>query len=141
MALLENPRLATHLYRAARRTEFGKRSFELPEGARFPLIPLRELAEGAFRNRATIEGLVQDTVGSGDHDVHINLVDGFSTVVAEITPEIPMEAPPKGARIRVWGFVRHDDRHGWWEIHPVLGWSYADGRPGDTAKLNLPPKQ
>lgn len=118
MALYENPRLAAWEYRFADKMLPGIWG-KLPRNCRFPLVTLKSMWT---LPRVRVRGRVQDAVATSDGDIHINITDGSKTIVAEIVPEFPMRAPPKDARIEIWGFARHDDPHGWWEIHPVIGW-------------------
>lgn len=56
----------------------------------------------------------------GDH--HITLDNGKAKVVAEIVPEIPLKRVGKTKPdeiAKVCGIRRYDDKHKWWEIHPV----------------------
>lgn len=60
-----------------------------------------------------------------DGDVHLRLTDGARFVVAEIIPAIRLASPTRGQRICVDGISRADKAHGWYEVHPVLGWRPA----------------
>jgi hypothetical protein len=41
----------------------------------------------------------------------------------EVAPEFPLASlPSKGEHVTVWGIVRHDGLHNWWQLHPVVGW-------------------
>jgi len=58
-----------------------------------------------------------------DGDIHIRLVEGTSFIIGEIIPELPKSKSVVGSSRTVWGIVRYDLVHKWWEIHPVIGWS------------------
>ena len=60
-----------------------------------------------------------------DGDVHLEIRapdDAF--VVLEVAPELPLRTlPSKGQMVTVWGIVRKDGLHQWWELHPLVGWA------------------
>jgi hypothetical protein len=56
-----------------------------------------------------------------DGDIHIRVEDGGEFVVCEITPQQPHPKPKVGDVVSVWGVVREDGEHKWWELHPVDG--------------------
>jgi len=94
----------------------------------YPLVSIARVTHGLFPGpRASAIGAVTAIVQSEDGDVHINLADGERNVlVIEVAPEYPLQAVRAGDYIRVWGVVRYDIEHRWWEIHPALGWEPAN---------------
>jgi hypothetical protein len=56
----------------------------------------------------------------GDTDWHLKIADGASFVVGEIMKEFPLAVPKVGQWIRAAGVTRWDDRHKFWELHPLL---------------------
>jgi len=91
----------------------------------YPPVPFAKVADGKWlRPRASIIGVVKDVNKESDGDWHIALTDGGKLVVCEIIPELPMKQghPKKGDKIRIWGVCREDKWHGWFELHPVVGW-------------------
>ena len=56
----------------------------------------------------------------GDYHVVIGDNDGHN-LVTEVIPQIPLALPEKGERVSIWGIVRFDAWHNWWELHPVIG--------------------
>lgn len=73
-----------------------------------------------------IEGVVGEVIHEGDSDVHVwvNYVDanGNATkdrIACEITPQNPLKPPTVGEKVRVYGILRYDWQHSWWEIHGV----------------------
>lgn len=46
-------------------------------------------------------------------------------LVTEFIPEIKLPLPSVGDHIKIWGIVRYDSFHNWWELHPVIGWEKA----------------
>ncbi len=99
---------------------FGQEAVRIPE--LYPPAPFADVADGKWkRPRASIIGTVKEVRKEADGDWHIALTDGGKLVVCEIIPELPLKSPAKGDRIRVWGIVRKDLFHGWWELHPTVG--------------------
>lgn len=81
-----------------------------------------------FDSHAAVVGKVTDVVHAKDGDVHLNIADERGNVlVAEMAPEYPLALPKPEAKVKIWGITRYDLGHRWWEIHPVFGWSAADG--------------
>jgi len=93
----------------------------------YPMVSIARITHGLFPGpRASAVGTVTAVVQSEDSDVHINLADGQGNVlVVEVAPEYPLAATHVGDYIRVWGVVRYDMEHRWWEIHPAFGWAPA----------------
>ncbi len=92
----------------------------------YPVLTIPELQ--SFSDdlpRAAVIGTVTTKVhNEGDGDWHVNVTDAKGhTQVLEFVPEVPLKLPDVGQRIKVWGIVRYDIGHRWWEIHPVFGWT------------------
>lgn len=71
------------------------------------------------------EGTVTEVIHEADGDHHIWLTFAGTTkdrLACEITPQQPMAAPPVGAKVRIYGILRYDHQHGWWELHPCDFW-------------------
>lgn len=73
-----------------------------------------------------LDGVVQEVRPETDGDHHIWLdylnPDGSTSkgrFAAEITPQQPLAIPAVGAKVRVFGILRYDFQHSWWELHPV----------------------
>ena len=96
-----------------------------PDPKLYPDAPFAKIAGKNLwaRPRACIEGTVTYVKREDDGDWHCTLEDGGRKVVCEIIPELPMDPPKVGQRIKVWGIPRWDGQHRWGEIHPVIGWS------------------
>lgn len=91
-------------------------------------VPLAVLAKGTKHTHVETKGRVTYVVAEGDYDTHIKVSDTLNVaifIIAECIPKLPCVKPIKGSVITVWGISRPDPEHGWWEIHPVEGWSYA----------------
>ena len=96
--------------------------------APYPLLRIKDInASKYFGPRASVIGVVSDVQKSFDGDWHLNITsrDG-SVLVGEIIPEYPMQIPHVGEKVRIWGVVRYDMEHRWWELHPVIGWSHLN---------------
>ncbi len=96
-----------------------------PNSAPYPLLPIKDINSAKyFGPRASVIGVITDVQKSFDGDWHLNITarDG-SVLVGEIIPEYQMAIPEVGDRVRIWGIVRYDMEHRWWELHPVVGWS------------------
>jgi membrane-associated phospholipid phosphatase len=97
-------------------------------------VSIDDLAAGKIKaTHARVYGTISDVHAyEPDGDVHMEIRapdDAF--VVLEVPPEFPLASlPSKGEQITVWGIVRHDGLHNWWELHPVVGWLPGrDSRP------------
>src|SRR5437867_10016198 len=53
-----------------------------------------------------------------DGDVHFRVSDGSNSLVCEIIPEIPLQVPIIGAKVKISGILRFDKEHDWYECHP-----------------------
>lgn len=74
---------------------------------------------------AVIEGKVAKIINESDGDTHVWLEygGGKGQLACEWTPQSTAKPPPSvGSAIRVYGILRYDLQHGWWEIHPVDAW-------------------
>ena len=93
--------------------------------APYPLLRIKDINNAKyFGPRASVIGVVTDIQRSFDGDWHLNITARDGTVlVGEIIPEHQMLIPSMGDRVKIWGVVRYDMEHRWWELHPVIGWS------------------
>jgi hypothetical protein len=93
----------------------------------YPDVKLDQLATGKWlRPRARIIGEVVFKKREEDGDLHLSLKDGNHFVVCEFIPELmPEDLPSVNDRVEIWGVVRYDGWHKWWELHPVIGWKKA----------------
>jgi len=78
-------------------------------------------------NRTTVFAVWRNNDGPnsiGDDHVQTGTACPTAGLTTETTPELfgIITAPPIGATIRVYGAVRNDEGHGWWEIHPIRAW-------------------
>lgn len=86
------------------------------------------IANGSLKTKVAVEGIVEKIAHQPDGDYHIvirplylpNAIPVF--LVTEAIPEIKLPPPKVGDRIKIWGLVRFDVLHNWWELHPVIGW-------------------
>lgn len=82
------------------------------------------IVNGSTKTKVAVEGIVDKIAREPDGDYHVVMrpqsIDLF--LVTEFIPEIKLPLPKKGDHIKVWGIVRFDILHNWWEIHPVIGW-------------------
>lgn len=72
-----------------------------------------------------IEGTVIELITEDDGDHHMWLKPDGSTkdrVACEFTPQQPLARPAVGAHIRVYGILRYDHQHQFWELHPIDLW-------------------
>lgn len=72
-----------------------------------------------------MEGTVIEILSETDSDHHMWLKpDGYlkDRVACEFIPQQPLPRPSIGQHIRVYGILRWDAQHGFWELHPVDGW-------------------
>ena len=93
--------------------------------APYPLVRISDINSAKyFGPRASVIGVISDVQKSFDGDWHLNIRarDG-SVLVGEMIPEHQMPIPTVGDKVRIWGVVRYDMEHRWWELHPVLGFS------------------
>ncbi len=84
------------------------------------------IVNGSIKTKVAVEGIVEKIAKQPDGDYHIivrpqYVPTGFY-LVTEVVPEITLPLPKEGDRIKIWGIVRFDVLHNWWELHPVIGW-------------------
>ena len=73
------------------------------------------------------EFVVAEVISEADGDHHLWLswlndpagAGSKARFAAEITPQQAIPVPKVGDRIRVYGILRWDGQHNWWEIHPI----------------------
>ncbi len=82
------------------------------------------ILNGSKKTKVAVVGVVDKIAKQPDGDYHVVMRDdsGKLFLVAEFIPEIKLSLPNIGQRIKIWGIVRLDVLHNWWEIHPVIGW-------------------
>lgn len=83
------------------------------------------IANGSQKTKVAVEGVVDKVAQQPDGDYHIIIRPPylpFPVLVTEAIPEIKLPLPKAGDRIKIWGIVRFDILHNWWELHPVIGW-------------------
>jgi hypothetical protein len=70
----------------------------------------------------------------GDDLVEVLALCPPAQLTTEITPPYfgIVSPPPVGAAIRLYGQVRFDENHGWWEVHPVRAWQALPTEQGFT---------
>jgi len=80
---------------------------------------------GSAKTKAAVEGVIDKIAKEPDGDYHVIVRDlsGFGLpLVTEFIPEIKLPLPKMNDHIKIWGIVRFDVPHNWWELHPVIGW-------------------
>jgi len=84
------------------------------------------IANGSQKTKVAVEGIVDKIAKQPDGDYHIIMrpqyVPAGLFLVTEAIPEIKLPLPKAGDQIKIWGLVRFDILHNWWELHPVIGW-------------------
>ncbi len=84
------------------------------------------IANGSQKTKVAVEGIVDKVAKQPDGDYHIILRPQHFPIglylVMEAIPEIKLPLPKEGDHIKIWGIVRFDILHNWWELHPVVGW-------------------
>lgn len=84
------------------------------------------IVNGSQKTKIAVEGIVDKVAKQPDGDYHIVMRPQYAPVglylVTESIPEIKLTPPKEGEHIKIWGIVRFDILHNWWEIHPVIGW-------------------
>jgi hypothetical protein len=70
---------------------------------------------------AVVEGVVSEVIAEsdGDHHLWVTLDNSKFRLACEIAPQNPLPVPAVNAHVRVYGILRYDFQHGWWELHPV----------------------
>lgn len=128
---LYNPAVAVPVYGWAEKHHLVEPYFSLRQALsgkpheEYPLIPIAKLQSFADDlPRAAVIGTVTSEVHNlEDGDWHVNVRGRHGrTQVLEIVSDFPLRLPKLGERIYVWGIVRYDIGHRWWELHPVMGW-------------------
>lgn len=84
------------------------------------------ITNGSQKTKVAVEGIVDKIAKQPDGDYHIimrpeNVPVGLY-LVTEAIPEIKLPIPKEGDHIKIWGIVRFDVLHNWWELHPIIGW-------------------
>lgn len=83
------------------------------------------IANGSQKTKVAVEGIVEKVVQEPDGDYHVVIRPPYVPLVSLVTefiPEIELPLPSEGTRVKIWGIVRFDILHNWWELHPVIGW-------------------
>lgn len=84
------------------------------------------ILNGSQKTKVSVDGIVDKIAHQPDGDYHIIMRPHYVPVglllVAEAIPEITLPLPKEGDHIKMWGIVRFDILHNWWELHPVIGW-------------------
>lgn len=84
------------------------------------------IANGSRKTKVAVEGIADTVARQPDGDYHILIRPRYAPagpyLVAETIPEVQLPLPKKGDHIKIWGIVRFDILHDWWELHPVIGW-------------------
>lgn len=84
------------------------------------------IANGSQKTKVAVEGIIDKVAKQPDGDYHIIMRPQYVPVglylVTEAIPEIKLPLPQEGDHIKIWGLVRFDILHNWWELHPVIGW-------------------
>lgn len=84
------------------------------------------IANGSTKTKVAVEGIVDRIAKQPDGDYHIIIrpqyVPAGLYLVTEAVSEIKLPLPEEGDHIKIWGIVRFDVLHNWWELHPIIGW-------------------
>lgn len=81
------------------------------------------IVNGSKKTKVAVVGIVDKIAHEPDGDYHVIIRnDSGLSLVTEFIPEIKLLLPKKEDRIKIWGIVRFDYFHNWWELHPVIGW-------------------
>ncbi len=84
------------------------------------------IVNGSTKTKVAVEGIVDKVTHEPDGDYHVVIRPQYVPVglflVTEFIPEIKLPLPNEGDYIKIWGIVRFDEPHNWWELHPVIGW-------------------
>lgn len=82
-------------------------------------------SDGSSKTKVAVSGIVDKIYHEPDGDYHVIVrpVNNSSVfLVTEFIPEIKLDVPKVGDKIKIWGITRFDILHDWWELHPVIGW-------------------
>ncbi|MBA3733530.1 hypothetical protein H0W91_04125 [Patescibacteria group bacterium] len=82
------------------------------------------ITKGSTKTKVAVEGTVLSITLEPDGDYHMVVTNSVGLpLVTEFIPEIPsLPTPAIGDKVKIWGIVRFDEPHNWWELHPVIGW-------------------
>lgn len=84
------------------------------------------ILNGSQKTKVSVEGIVDKIAHQPDGDYHIVIrplyIPAGLFLVTEAIPEIKLPLPKEGDHIKIWGIVRFDILHNWFELHPVIGW-------------------
>lgn len=83
------------------------------------------IANGSEKTKVAVEGIVEKIAQQPDGDYHVIIHPSYIPLVflvTEFIPEIKLPLPKEGDHIKIWGIVRFDALHNWFELHPVIGW-------------------
>ncbi len=82
------------------------------------------IVNGSTKTKVAVIGKVESITHEPDGDYHIIVKNEAGLpLVTEFIPEIMTLTLPKvGDNVKIWGLVRFDAPHNWWELHPVIGW-------------------
>lgn len=84
------------------------------------------IINGSTKTKISVEGIVDKIARQPDGDYHMVIRQQYIPaglfLVTEFIPEIKLPLPKEGDRIKIWGIIRFDTLHNWWELHPVIGW-------------------
>lgn len=84
------------------------------------------ILNGSTKTKVAVTGIVDKVTREPDGDYHVILSPQYIPaglyLVTEFIPEIKLPLPNVGDNIKIWGIVRFDELHNWWELHPVIGW-------------------
>ncbi len=84
------------------------------------------IINGSVKTKISVEGIVDKIAHQPDGDYHVVMrpqyIPAGIYLVTEFIPEIKLSIPKEGDHIKIWGIVRFDALHNWWELHPVIGW-------------------
>ena len=84
------------------------------------------IVNGSQKTKVSVEGIVDKIAHQPDGDYHVIVRPQYVPVgpalITEFIPEIKLPIPKEGDHVKIWGIVRLDILHNWWELHPVIGW-------------------
>ena len=83
------------------------------------------VVNGSQKTKVAVEGIVDKVTQEPDGDYHVIIREPYVPLiflVTEFIPELKLSLPKEGDRVKIWGLVRFDILHNWWELHPVIGW-------------------
>ena len=82
------------------------------------------IVNGSVKTKVAVVGTVDKITKQPDGDYHVIIRDptGLLFLVTEFIPQIQLPLPNAGDHVKIWGIVRFDVLHNWWELHPTIGW-------------------